>query len=220
LDNPEARKIEWRGLARSRRCAFVKCAEPAGISIDPLQFTLAHFLARRQWMTRFLSLLLVAGMTAWGSQAIAEDAPASTPGAISGAARQTPPKQAEPAKNVAIIADDDDTEQDITGSTVTEFKCELGNVVTIYENTGDDRHLGIRWLKKIHRLTRIGTSTGANRFENRKAGLVWIGIPAKSMLLDSRKGNQLANECKTAEQMAQKKMVAVEMPKLLETARK
>ena len=32
-------------------------------------------------------------------------------------------------------------------------------------------------------------------------GLVWIGIPAKGLLLDSKKGQQLANECKNAEQM-------------------
>ena len=32
-------------------------------------------------------------------------------------------------------------------------------------------------------------------------GIVWIGIPAKGILLDSRKGQQLANECKSAEQL-------------------
>ncbi|MCY1251071.1 hypothetical protein D9M72_647880 [compost metagenome] len=29
---------------------------------------------------------------------------------------------------------------------------------------------------------------------------MWIGIPAKGMLLDSKQGRQLANECKDAEQ--------------------
>ena len=29
-------------------------------------------------------------------------------------------------------------------------------------------------------MTRIETTTGAHRFENKKAGLVWIGIPAKA----------------------------------------
>ena len=49
-------------------------------------------------------------------------------------------------------------------------------------------------------MTRVGTSTGASRFENTTFGLVWIGIPAKSMLLDSKANRQLANECKNAEQ--------------------
>jgi hypothetical protein len=31
-------------------------------------------------------------------------------------------------------------------------------------------------------------------------GLIWIGIPAKGMLLDSKQNRQLANECRNAEQ--------------------
>ncbi|MEF9927680.1 MAG: hypothetical protein RR804_07565, partial [Massilia sp.] len=64
----------------------------------------------------------------------------------------------------------------------------------------DDKHIALRWKKRLHRLSRVGTTTGANRFENRLYGLVWIGIPAKGMLLDSKQGRQLANECKDAEQ--------------------
>jgi len=59
----------------------------------------------------------------------------------------------------------------------------------------------MRWKKKLYRLTRTETTTGASRFENPQAGFVWIGIPAKSMLLDSHKGQQLANECKSAPQI-------------------
>jgi hypothetical protein len=50
-------------------------------------------------------------------------------------------------------------------------------------------------------MSRVETTTGAHRFENTKAGFIWIGIPAKGLLLDSRKGLQLANECKTAQQV-------------------
>ena len=48
----------------------------------------------------------------------------------------------------------------------------------------------------------MGTTTGAQRFENPFWGLIWIGIPAKGILLDSRLNRQLANECKTAQQAA------------------
>jgi hypothetical protein len=78
----------------------------------------------------------------------------------------------------------------------------MGNKVTLYENQTDSQHVAMRWNKKLHRLTRVGTTTGASRFENKKYGLVWIGIPAKGILLDSKKGQQLANECKTDKQMA------------------
>lgn len=119
-------------------------------------------------------------------------------------------KKAAPAKSKkAADADDavednwapqDEAEPDITDTTVTEYSCELNNKVTIYTNANDDAHIALRWKKRLHRLERVGTTTGAMRFENTNFRLIWIGIPAKGMLLDSRLNRQLANECKTAEQ--------------------
>jgi hypothetical protein len=98
---------------------------------------------------------------------------------------------------------------DLTGSVTVDFDCELGNKVTIYTNEADSANIALRWKKRLHRMTRVGTSTGASRFENTTFGLVWIGIPAKSMLLDSKANRQLANECKNAEQS--KPVVTAEM---------
>lgn len=113
---------------------------------------------------------------------------------------------AKPAKKAAKPAepkapDEEADEPAITDSAVTEFDCELGNKITIYANTNDEAHIALRWKKRLHRLTRVGTTTGANRFENKLYGLIWIGIPAKGMLLDSKQNRQLANECRNAEQM-------------------
>ncbi|MCD2515943.1 hypothetical protein LQ564_06385 [Massilia sp. G4R7] len=93
-------------------------------------------------------------------------------------------------------------EPDITDTVVTEYACELGNKITIYTNAQDDAHIALRWKKRLHRLNRVGTTTGALRFENPHWGLIWIGIPAKGILLDSKLNRQLANECKNAEQSA------------------
>lgn len=100
---------------------------------------------------------------------------------------------------VPQIADEDDAEPNIQQSNAFEYKCELGNSLTLFTNIEDDEHVAMRWKKRLYRMTRIETSTGANRFENRKAGFVFIGIPAKGLLLDSHKAQQLANECKTTE---------------------
>ncbi len=96
----------------------------------------------------------------------------------------------------------DIAEPDITGSVVTEYACEMGNKITIYTNDEDEAHIALRWKQRLHRLKRIGTTTGALRFENPHYGLVWIGIPTKGILLDSKQNRQLANECKNAEQAA------------------
>jgi len=91
-------------------------------------------------------------------------------------------------------------EPDITDTKVTEYACELGNKITIYTNETDANYIALRWKHRLHRLARIGTTTGALRFENPHYGLIWIGIPAKGILLDSKLNRQLANECKNAEQ--------------------
>lgn len=157
------------------------------------------------------SALLIAPLT----QALAQTAatPATTAPAAKPAAKKpvrkvvkkakTHPKETEviSEKKIPLDEDNDDesSEPEIAGTTTYNFNCELGNKVTIYKNEGDDKYLAIRWDKHIRRLVRVPTTTGANRFENHLAGLVWIGIPAKSMLLDSKGGHQLANECVLAE---------------------
>src|SRR5450830_1205231 len=97
-------------------------------------------------------------------------------------------------------ADDDDREPELSGTKSADFSCEMGTRSTISKNDQDDKPIAIRWNQHISRLTRVTTTTGANRFENHKIGLVWIGIPAKGILLDSKKGQQLANDCKNAAQ--------------------
>lgn len=100
----------------------------------------------------------------------------------------------------AVAAVADEPEPDITDTKVTDYACELGNKITIYTNEKDDSHIALRWKKRLHRLARVGTTTGALRFENTNYGLVWIGIPSKGILLDSKLNRQLANECKNADQ--------------------
>jgi membrane-bound inhibitor of C-type lysozyme len=93
--------------------------------------------------------------------------------------------------------DEDDFIPDTNGSATNEYKCELNDTLTIYSLKDDDNRAALRWKNKLYGLKRVATTTGADRFENRKAGLVWIGIPTKGMLLDSIRGQQLTNDCVT-----------------------
>jgi hypothetical protein len=105
-------------------------------------------------------------------------------------------KKEEPKQDVA----DNEPEPDVTDTTMAEYSCELNNKVTIYRNLMDDSHIALRWKNHLRRMDKVGTTTGAQRYENAKLGLVWIGIPSKGILLDSKQSRQLANECKDAEQ--------------------
>lgn len=74
------------------------------------------------------------------------------------------------------------------------FNCELGNRVEIESDGNSGANL--TWKGSKYAMMPVSTTTGAVRFENRASGLVWIQIPAKSMLLNTKQGAQLANECR------------------------
>lgn len=166
-------------------------------------------------MATLLSRILAAGAFAFAAAGIctsAAAAPEKHPKAEKVLKAKAKAKPASKAKKAAVGAAaagaapvygaDVIDEPDITDTVVTDYSCELGNKITIYTNATDNAHIALRWKKRLHRLSRVGTTTGAQRFENPHWGLIWIGIPAKGMLLDSKLNRQLANECKNAEQAA------------------
>lgn len=159
-----------------------------------------------------LLVILCACLAAGTSVASPQSTPKSEEKKTGKPPAKKPVKKKAEAKKTAPVTDEEDAEPDIAGSTATDFACELGNKVTIYKIENDDTHIALRWKKRLMRLTRVDTTTGAHRFENSKIGLVWLGIPAKGILLDSKKGQQLANECKSAEQSAAKPEAAPDAP--------
>ncbi|HEY4316841.1 MAG TPA: hypothetical protein VGN04_04490 [Herbaspirillum sp.] len=75
------------------------------------------------------------------------------------------------------------------------FNCALNDKIDI--RIGDSqRSIDLKWKGDNYTMLPVTTTTGALRFEDRGSGLVWIQIPAKSMLLNAKQGRQLANDCK------------------------
>ncbi len=81
-------------------------------------------------------------------------------------------------------------------ASVVELVCESGKRISLQGNPQTDKAIDLRWEGQIYHLLRVITSTGANRFEDDISGLVWISIPSKAMLLDAKRGEPVANECK------------------------
>lgn len=77
------------------------------------------------------------------------------------------------------------------------FRCELGNQVDVSADPQHPDAINVAWKGRSYPLQAVATSTGALRYEDVASGHVWIQIPAKSMLLNAKAGQQLANECKT-----------------------
>lgn len=77
-----------------------------------------------------------------------------------------------------------------------DLLCELGQRLSIAGNMMLDQAVDLSWKGRMYRMMRVGTSTGAQRFEDRSSGLILISIPSKAMLLDGRRGEPVANDCR------------------------
>ena len=53
-----------------------------------------------------------------------------------------------------------------------------------------------------YRMFPVATSTGAIRLEDQKAGAVWLQLGNKSMLMNQKLGQRLADECMSPQQVA------------------
>lgn len=135
-------------------------------------------------MKKLVSIIVAAGMALAAPLAFAETDAAHPKKAV-----KKPVKKA--AKNTPA-----EPEPDVSTSTASDYQCAQGHKITVYRNATDNQNVAMRWNKRLLAMKRVETESGAERLENEKQGLVFIGIPEKAMLLDTKKGQQLANECK------------------------
>ena len=77
------------------------------------------------------------------------------------------------------------------------YRCELNRSVDVRQVSADMQSAVLNFDKKEYRLKAVHARSGALRYEDDKAGIVWLIIAGKSMLLDTKHGKQLANECRT-----------------------
>jgi len=81
-------------------------------------------------------------------------------------------------------------------------ECEMKQSVHLRAIDGRPGHFELQHRKARYTLTPEPTSTGAIRLEDRQAGIVWLQIPAKSMLLNAKAGRREVDNCQHAEQRA------------------
>jgi hypothetical protein len=79
-------------------------------------------------------------------------------------------------------------------------RCEFGRRVAVEPVAGKPGHFVLRQRGAVHDLVPEPTTTGAVRLEDRRRGLVWLQIPSKSMLLDSRRGRRVLDGCRMPQQ--------------------
>lgn len=76
------------------------------------------------------------------------------------------------------------------------YRCEQSLRVEIKPDSRDANRIDVGWQGQRYSLTRHNSYSGLPRFEDSASQLVWVVLPWKSLLLDGRSGQPLANECK------------------------
>lgn len=103
-------------------------------------------------------------------------------------------KQAAPAKAAAPAALSADqlatAERVLTG----KIDCELNQSVDIAA-TDKPGHFKLSFKGKSYDLVPEATASGAVRLEDKKAGVVWIQIANKSMLMNAKAGQRMVDGC-------------------------
>jgi hypothetical protein len=89
------------------------------------------------------------------------------------------------------------------GVFVGEASCDMKETVHLKAIDGKPGHFELTHKKARYTLTPEVTTTGAVRLEDRQAGVVWLQIPAKSMLLNAKLGRREVDGCLHAEQIAE-----------------
>lgn len=84
---------------------------------------------------------------------------------------------------------------------VGHIACELGAHVTLKADPASPGRFDVEGKGFKYRMTPVATSTGAVRLEDQRGGAVWLQIANKSMLMNQRAGQRLADECMSPEQV-------------------
>jgi hypothetical protein len=83
-----------------------------------------------------------------------------------------------------------------------DASCEFNQVVNLARIDGHPGHFKLTYKKVAYTVVPEETTTGALRLEDRKAGIVWLQIPSKSMLMNSKLGQRMVDNCLHPEQRA------------------
>ena len=79
--------------------------------------------------------------------------------------------------------------------------CELGAFVSVTADTTSPGRFHVEGKGFKYYMTPVATTTGTVRLEDTKNGAVWLQIVNKSMLMNQKLGQRLADECMSPQQV-------------------
>ena len=82
-----------------------------------------------------------------------------------------------------------------------KLPCELGAFVTLTADAKSPGYFDVQIKNQKYRMFPVETSTGAIRLEDRRVGAVWLQLANKSMLMNQKLGQRLADACMSPDQI-------------------
>jgi hypothetical protein len=120
-------------------------------------------------------------------------------------AAKAAPKPAEPEDDTPLSP----TQLDAASHVITgRADCEFKQNVLVTPVTGRPGHFDVAFGKQTFHMTPEETTTGAVRLRDRRADVVWLQIPVKSMLMNHKAGVRMVDACQHPEQRAAVEAVA------------
>jgi hypothetical protein len=100
---------------------------------------------------------------------------------------------------------------------IGKIPCELGLFVTIDRDAHSPGRFILQTGRQKHSMTPALTSTGAVRLEDAASGAVWLQLSNKSMLMNQKLGQRVADDCMNPDQVrVAQALLKVPAPHLLD----
>ncbi|MFZ2648478.1 MAG: hypothetical protein WA210_00095 [Burkholderiaceae bacterium] len=74
--------------------------------------------------------------------------------------------------------------------------CEFNQVIDVAAVKGKAGHFSVAYKGKTYTMVPETTNTGAVRLEDKKAGMMWLQIADKSMLMNTKAQKRLVDNCR------------------------
>ena len=84
-----------------------------------------------------------------------------------------------------------------------DAQCEFNQTVSVRPHTQRAGVFQVSFKNMTYNMVPEPTTTGAVQLEDKRAGVIWLQIPSKSMLMNSKIGQRMVDACTHAEQRAE-----------------
>ncbi len=163
------------------------------------------------------ALTLAMGSVQAQEKKAAKPAAAKTTAAKKAPAKKAPAKRAATAKKGAAVAAGAGAataaatipaQQTLTPAELAiaeqvyqgRINCELGASINIAKDSVNPGYFFVEGKGFKYHMAPVSTSTGTVRLEDQHAGAMWLQVANKSMLINRKLGQRLADECMSPEQ--------------------